>query len=177
MYITHYTVNLGFSFKRITEYSDQDQIKIANTLSQIKGGALNRFTNFNYYYKRRVETEHWLYLNALHLGIDTKVSSPWYFVLCENPLMAKGFGKSSVAYRIPLKNIQDNDITFTIGDSIALYYSPINNKQVYTKKSFMQVIQNNITLINDNFSILDEQHRYIEVQIWNDKYIKQLIST
>lgn len=176
MYITHYTANIGFNFKKITQYNEEERKNIAYKLSTIDGSALNRFHNLSYYYKRRIETEHWLYNSALNLNIKAKVRSPWYFVLCENPLMSEGFGNNSTSYRIALNDIHNDDITFTIGDSIAVFYSNIENKTIYTKNSLFQLIKNNVFQIGNIFNKLNVQHRYIEAQLWNETYIIPFIS-
>lgn len=170
MYITHYYPNNTPGLSRITQYSEEERNIIAKFLSCKNGSALSRFRNFEFYYQRRLLTEKWLYYSAQKLGIETSETSPWYFVLGENHLMNEGFGSDAKILKLDLESIQFSDITFTIGDSIAVYFSKQIQNNIYDKKSIIDLYTNNFSEIDKIYKHLHPKHQYIEVQLWTKKY-------
>lgn len=170
MYITHYYPQNTSPFSRITQYSGKERNDIVELLSSMSGSALSRFKNFDYYYQRRLQTEKWLYQNAQKMKINTVENSPWYFVLEENHLMHTGFGPNAKFFRIDLDYIDSSDITFTIGDSISIFFSSQAEKIVYNKDSILDIYLNKYYKVENIYKVLQPQHQYIEAQLWTNKY-------
>ena len=170
MYITHYYPEDSPIFSRITQYTKKERMEIANILASKEGSALTRFRDFERYYQKRIQTEKWLYAEAKNIKLSPSVQSPWYFVLGDNYLMNKGFGINSKAFRINLSDINDSDISFTIGDSIAVYFSEKIKNKLYNKKTILNYYSNNFDKIEKIYSYLHPKHQYIEAQLWTDIY-------
>lgn len=170
MYITHYYPKNSPLFARITQCSEEERKRVAKQLSSMPGSALNRFKNFEYYYQRRIQTEKWLYEASKAIHITPNEKSPWYFVLGDNILMNKGFGSDARAFKIDLDLIETSDISFTIGDSIAVYFSPQIEKVLYDKSTILNYYCNEHSTIKNVYKYLQPQHQYIEAQLWTDKY-------
>lgn len=170
MHITHYYPINCPAFSRITQYSDEEQKEIVKILSSMNGSALTRFKNFDTYYQKRIQTEMWLYEASKILHISSNEKSPWYFVLGDNVLMDKGFGSYAQAYRLNLDLIDPSHITFTIGDSIAMYFSPNIKNELFDKKTILDFYINKNHKINEIYKYLQPQHQYIEAQLWSNKY-------
>lgn len=170
MYITHYYPNNAPGLFRITEYSEEERNLIAKFLSLKDGSALFRFKDFDFYFQKRLKTEKWLYSSAKKLGIVPTEISPWYFVLGENRLMKEGFGSDTKTFKLDLESIKSSDITFTIGDSIAIYFSKQIETKVYDKDSIIDLYTNNYSEIDKIYKNLQLKHQYIEAQLWTKKY-------
>ena len=170
MYITHYSFNKQNSLNRITEYNKTDVHNLASKLGQIEGTAYERFKNIEEYYPKRIKTEEWLYKTVQAKAIVPKVKSPWYFVLGESSALQVGFGINAFKQRIELDIINDDDISFTIGDSMGVFNMPEKYKVVYTKSEILYMYYNGFLNNPTEFLYLQNKHKYIEAQLWNDKY-------
>ena len=95
--------------------------------------------------------------------------NPFYFVLGECKTLFKDFGDGVGVLQIELDTIDIQDITLTLGDSMGVYFnSP--NKKLYTISEFLSM---NPEIINNEFTFLQDFHRYIEVQHWNKSKIEK----
>ena len=86
-------------------------------------------------------------------------------------MLKQGFGINSQAYQLNLDIIDSQHITFTIGDSIAVYYSKSINNTIYNKDTIEYLFSHCNEKINYLFSKLSPKHRYIEAQLWDKKYL------
>ncbi len=170
MFITHYYPENYPSLSRITQYSDSERVLISNKLSELNGSALSRFKAFEQYYKRRIQTEVWLYNKAKEIHLQPAEKSPWYFVLGENLHMHRGFGTNAKLLRLELSDINDADISFTIGDSIAIYFSDNVPHKLFDKEQILNIYNHEQHKIDEVYRHLKIQHQYIEAQLWTDKY-------
>ena len=66
--------------------------------------------------------------------------------------------------------IADGDISFTFGDSMALYYTG-KLQQVYTKNELLEQLELYDNDVNKILEHEDEQAVFIEAQLWKDKYL------
>lgn len=170
MYISHYSYSKRNCLKRITDNNEMDIPIIAAQLCQLTGTAYERFKVIHDYYPKRLETERWLYEEAKKIGIYPSYKSPWYFVLGDSSILKSGFGVNSYQYKIDLNLINRTDISFTIGDSIGVYYLPTVYKVLYAKEEIINMINNHILDLPYEYQLLQPKHRYIEAQLWTDKY-------
>ncbi len=75
--------------------------------------------------------------------------------------------------RIDLDSIDDCDISFTIGDSMALYYTEKLN-QVFTKSDLLKQFELYDNNVNKILEHSEEKTAFIEAQLWNDKYLSNV---
>lgn len=174
MKLTHYFSDINNDksnnlFVNITDCDEETQENISKILAQKHGRALERFKNYETYYLKRKETENWLRNRyKMIFGFQPK-ENPFYFVLGESKTLFKDFGDGVGVLQIELDTIDTQDITLTLGDSMGVYFnSP--NKKLYTISEFLSIKQ---VIINDEFSFLQDYHRYIEVQHWNKSKIEK----
>ncbi len=170
MYISHYSCSKHNCLKRITDNNIIEIYIISSQLGQLTGTAYERFRAIYNYYPKRLETEKWLYDEARKIGVHPSYKSPWYFVLGDSPVLQAGFGANSYQYKIDLDLINSKDISFSIGDSMGVYYLPTVYKVLYTKEDIINMSNNHILDLPYEYQLLQPKHRYIEAQLWTDKY-------
>lgn len=174
MKITHYFTDINNDklnelFVNITDYDVETQASISKILAQKHGRALERFKNYETYYLKRKETENWLSNEYEMLFGFPPNENPFYFVLGESKTLLKDFGDSVGILQIELDTIDTQDITITIGDSMGVYFNN-PNKKLYTISEFLSISP---AIISNEFSFLQDYHRYIEVQHWNKSKIEK----
>ena len=172
MIITHYfpsSIQNKFSHS-ITEYNTQQQFDIAKKLAQCDGRALRRFDKFEEYISRRVKTEEWLYEMFLEINGLPKTKNPFYFVLGEHDDLRHDFGSESSYIQLDTDQILDSFLSFTIGDSMSVLFSDAP-KRIYTISQIKEIV-NDTTFIDRQFEHITPNHRYIEAQLWDKRYLQ-----
>jgi len=174
MKLTHYFSDIkndknNSLFVNITDYNEEIQNNISKTLAQQHGRALERFKNYETYYLKRKETENWLRNGYETLFGFPPKENPFYFVFGESKTLFEDFGNNVGVLQIELDTVDTQDITLTLGDSIGVYFNN-PNKKLYTISEFLAIKP---TIIDNEFSYLQNYHRYIEVQHWNKSKIKE----
>lgn len=183
-YITHYYSIGTTPLLNISTLPFDEALKVANNLKNLPGKVYKRFHNAELYLRERQITEKWLKEEFIKLGGVPKCNVPGYFVLGESTHLEEAFAGKYAVIRIPLDEIDENEISFTYPDSMAtrfianekdaVYYNPEYHGKVFTKKSITEVIK--------KWGLPEEQWRYdpkkkydyfIEVQLWNDAYLKK----
>lgn len=178
LYITNYSDRRCKPFNSITRVSVKEADALAEKLSQYSGNkftSFSRFTSndFDGYYKKRLRTEEWLFNSFISVGGKPKNAHPIYFVLGESKYLHEWF-EDGMKIQLALNRIDPDDISFTFGDSMSIMDHQ-DRMDLFNKESLENYLKEKT---NDVFSFLDDlnQHnRYIEVQLWNDVYIKGLI--
>lgn len=181
MILTHYfplinsdNETLTEIFKsNITEYSESEQQSIAKQLSHCSGRALRRFNQFNDYISRRLETEKWLYSAFLEAGGYPASIHPFYFILGENQQLKYDFGANAKALQLDTKLIHNNHISFTLGDSIGIYFSSASNK-IYLLDQLEDLLSDP-EFIQWQMKPLRLYHQYVEAQLWDKRYLNKAI--
>lgn len=179
MILTHYFPNLYQDgavskqelFTLITEYTPQEQQALAERLLCGSGRALRRFDRFDDYIQRRIHTEQWLYSTFLELGGQPISPCPFYFILGKNESLKCDFGAGAGELTLDTTQINAHDISFTLGDSIGLYFSPAP-KRLYTLDE-IESISLNTAFIQKQMAPLEPYHRYIEAQLWDKHYLNE----
>ena len=179
MIITHYFPFLGknraFSnrelFTSITEYSVREQQEVISRLATGSGRALRRFDQFENYMQRRTQTEHWLYSTFFKMGGRPSSCHPFYFILGENESLKHDFGPAAGELKLDTAEINVQDISFTIGDSIGLYFSSAQ-KRVYSLNE-IELLSQNAVYIQKQMKLLPQYHQYIEAQLWNKVWLSK----
>ena len=179
MIITHYfpyfdkkgIVSNHELFTSITEYSIQEQQNVVARLKNGSGRALRRFDQFENYLQRRTQTEQWLYSSFLKMGGKPTSCHPFYFILGKNESLKHDFGSAAGELILDTAQIDVQDISLTLGDSIGLYFSSAQ-KRIYSLSEVESLSQNAI-YIQKQMKLLAQHHQYIEVQLWNKEWLSK----
>lgn len=148
--------------KSITQLPKEEAYKMAKALSSNnEGTAFGRFSDFENYYPKRIKTEKWLYNSFIEAGGNPQVKNPYYFVLHHSTYLSEWFDNALIT-SILLKDIADEDISFTIGDSMSKATT-----EIITKDDLVTMM-NDFTTIDQFLESLDVH--YIEAQLWNNQY-------
>lgn len=180
LYITNYCDKRCSPFTSSTRLSNVDACSLAKKLSRYAGTTFttfSRFTDkdFDGYYKKRIHTEEWLYSKFIELGGKPKNTTPLYFVLGESSYLNDWF-ENGMKTKLLLSHIDSDDVSFTFGDSMSKMDSedrmdPFNKETLF--KFIHEISEDVISFLID----LNKQNRYIEVQLWNDIYVKELVNS
>ncbi len=178
LYITNYCDKRCSPLTSITRLSTEDAYSLAKKLSQYTGASFTSFSrfcekDFDGYYKKRMRTEEWLYDSFIALGGKPKNANPLYFVLGESRYLNDWF-ENGIVTKLLLNNIDPADISFTFGDSMTKMDSE-DRMNVFNKESLFNFIHANTCNVGSYLNELNKQNKYIEVQLWNDIYVNELI--
>lgn len=169
---TNYNNNSNYYTSSIIEHDIKVQRDIAKNLSGFPGRATRRFEDYDRYLYKRQQTEEWLYHAFKAIGgIPTEVH-PFYFIIGENEQLKNDFSANAKKIQIDSEQINDCHISFTLGDSMGVFFSKAQ-KKIYTKQQIKLIIKNADNYIHQ-MSFLKKYHRYIEAQLWDKQYINQI---
>ena len=175
LYITNYCDSRCTPLQSITRLPSDEAYKLAEELSQNAGTTFTSFSrltasDFDVYYKKRKRTEEWLLSKIIDMGINPKNKTPLYLVLGESEYLDKWFEKGNKT-KLLLRNIDSEDISFTFGDSMSRLDSK-ERMDPFTIETLTSFILEKTDDISRYLAELDKQNRYIEAQLWNDRYIR-----
>lgn len=171
LWIVNYCSPLCQALHSITRLPEDEAHAKAKELAGNKGTAFYRFADFQNYYPRRMKTEQWLYEHFLKLGGDPATAHPLYFVLQGSDYLDEWFGKGKIT-RLPLGEISTKHISFTFGDSCAKMDRP-ERRDPFTKEALYDMIAAHGGPVEDFLREIGEKWRYIEAQLWDDRYCLQ----
>lgn len=174
LYITNYRDKRCSPMDSLTRLPVDDAYSLAKKLSQYTGSSFTSFSrfsdkDFDGYYKKRIRTEEWLYSSFIALGGKPQNRHPIYFVLGESNYLNHWF-EHGIQTKLPLDDIHSADISFTFGDSMSSMDSK-DRMNLFNKESLFHFIHETTDNISSFLICLDKQNKYIEVQLWNDKYM------
>lgn len=175
LYITNYCDKRCSPVNSITRLPSKEAYSLAKKLSQYTGNSFNSFSrfkekDFDGYYQKRLRTEEWLYKSFISLGGEPKNAHPLYFVLGESKYLNDWF-EDGMQIKLLLNHINSADISFTYGDSMSMLDRE-DRMDLFNKESLFNYIYKNTNEIGTFINELNQQNRYIEVQLWNDVYIE-----
>ena len=172
LYLVNYRHIDSIPCKSITELPLEEAKKLAEQLhADSSCRAHRRFgTDFERYYVDRCKAEQWMYDAFCKLGGTPRKKHPLYFSIQPSDVLSENYGEHCMI-QIDLDEIDDGDISFTFGDSMALYYTEKLN-QVFTKNDLFQQLKSYDNDVNKMLEQNKEQAASIEAQLWNDKYLK-----
>ena len=178
LYITNYCDKRCSPMSSITRLPIKDAYSQAEKLSQYTGTSFTSFSrfrdkDFDGYYKKRIRTEEWLYNSFIALGGKPKNIQPLYFVLGESRYLNDWF-ENGIKTKLLLSDIDSADISFTYGDSMSKMNSE-DRMSPFNKESLFNFIYENTYDLSSYLNELDKLNKYIEVQLWNDIYVKEFI--
>ena len=177
--IIHYYEKGSMPFQSITSLSEQDAKRIADKLKSIGLPVFQRF-NWSEYLSERRKTESWLKSEFCKIGGKPRGDFPHYFTLGESVYYMSRYGDRDATISIPLDSISDEDISFTIPDSMAsrllkLNQGPNFNPEyhgiVFSKAGIKNIIEKfGIPRWDDTYNRKGSHDFFIEAQLWNEKY-------
>lgn len=147
----------------------EDAFRLANELARDHpdGAAFGRFADFENYYALRQRQDEYLHARFIELGGEPQEEHPLSFVVEGSDYLCDWF-EGGVMTVLPLRDVEPRHISFTIGDSGAL---------------FQRGKQPTLLTAEDFHRIYDEQGgylellkqagcHYVEAQLWDDRYVK-----
>jgi hypothetical protein len=168
--IVHYYHSNSIPLYNIMDCSEKEAHELANKLALNEGKAFNRFKYFNDYYSTRIKVERWLHEWFKILGGEPKIEHPLYFVLEGNDYLKKCYGEEK-AIKISLKKIIPKHISFTFGDSMAIFYeNDTYKKSPFLMESLYKMINGYKNGIDEYFKMIEKEYHYIECQLWTKEY-------
>ena len=173
LYLVNYRHESSAPAQSITRLPLTEATKLAEQLyrnSTCK--AHRRFgTNFFQYYENRKKAEQWMYQQFQQLGGHPKTANPLYFSLQSSSVLADNYDDGK-EIRLNLDAIADVDISFTLGDSMALYYTESLNR-LLTKRELLALLGSYDHDMGALIQASGEHCAFIEAQLWNDRYIAE----
>jgi hypothetical protein len=130
--------------------------------------SFGRFADFENYYPARKKADAFVRERFIGLGGKPKLEHPFSFTLMECEYLREWFNSSDKII-IDLKNIPDDQVSFTLGDSCALIVhgeEPI----VLTKKMLLERIEACNGSTEAFFKESLGKCAYVEVQLWDIYY-------
>jgi hypothetical protein len=179
LYITNYREAGGLPLHSITRLSKEEAYTFAKTLSHKSVSKRDRYGEyFDTYYHKRLRTEEWLYDTFISLKGDPQTRHPIYFTLLESERLCGFFGNESKV-QLLLKDIDPSHISFTPRDSMHLIEMGRTENTVWRKEILYKLIRESGQDISEFVRSIPEKYGqiggYVEVQLWNDLYLKDLI--
>lgn len=159
--------------KSITNLSLEEAINLAGRLHNNSScKAHRRFgSDFVRYYKDRKKAEQFLYDGFQKLGGIPRVKYPLYFTLQDFEGFSANFDEHR-EIKLDLNEIAESDVSFTLGDSMALYYKGELNR-VFTKSELLKQLELKNNNVAELLNSIGEQCGFIEAQLWNYKYCRK----
>lgn len=173
LYLVNYRHKNSTPCKSITELPLEAAKKLAEKLhAGSECRAHRRFgADFERYYHDRCKAEEWMQDAFRKLGGTPKREHPLYFTVQPSVVLSENYGEYGMI-QIDLDEIADCDISFTFGDSMALYYTE-KLRQVYTKNELLIQLELYDNDVNKMLEQTENQAVFIEAQLWNDRYLKE----
>ena len=155
--------------KSISALSYEEAEALAKKLiTQSDCRAHRRFgEGFKEYYMERCKAESWLYQEFVALGGKPQTRYPLYFVLQPNAIR-ENFGEY-LETKLLLKDIDEAEVSFTYGDSMANWYRKEPQKPIL-KSALLTCIQECGGV--DAFLETVKTCGYLEAQLWTNRFTK-----
>lgn len=157
-------------YKNIVRLPKEEAFLLADKLAKDNPDttAFYRFADFMNYYELRMKQDAYLYDMFILLGGEPLENHPLSFVLQGSEFLSKWFGEGPIK-KVLLNNIPDKYISFTLGDSGAVFQRT-GSVTMLTKQMLYNKIQDYKGTIEEFLNEIANQYHYIEVQLWNDDY-------
>lgn len=175
IYIVNYCHPNCKPFLNIMHQPKDKAFKIAKQLAyeNPETMAFYRFADFKNYYPRRLKADEMLYNEFVILGGKPKERHPLSFVLQGSEYLDNWFGNGTVV-KIKLNDIPSEYISFTYGDSCAKL-KKTGETTIVTKEKLLSQISSFDGTLEDFMSYIAKEYTYVEVQLWNDEFVKDYI--
>ena len=165
LYITHYYIHGTDPWKNIMQLSEEAAFRKAAELASAHKSmtSYGRFADFKNYYPLRKATDKLVREQFIRLGGKPHLEHPYSFVLGESNYLKKWFDEGD-SLRIPLDEIPDELISFTLGDSCAKY-SKNDSLEVLTKQMLIERLHNFYDS-SERLILSIAPYGYVEAQLW-----------
>ncbi len=165
LYITHYYVQGTDPWKNIMLLPEETAFQKAAELASAHKGmtSYGRFADFKNYYPLRKAADKRVREQFICLGGKPQLEHPYSFVLGESDYLKTWFDEGG-SLRLPLNEIPDELISFTLGDSCAKY-SKDDSLEVLTKQMLIEIL----STFDDSPEKLIQSiapYGYVEAQLW-----------
>jgi len=165
LYITHYYVQGTDPWKNIMLLSEEAAFRKAAELASAHQGmtSYGRFADFKNYYPLRKAADRLVREQFIRLGGKPQLEHPYGFVLGESDYLKKWFDEGE-SLRIPLDEIPDGLISFTLGDSCAKH-SKNDSMEVLTKQMLIEKLHT-FDDSPEKLVLSIAPYGYVEAQLW-----------
>ena len=169
MYIVNYCHNNCTPMKNIMRLPKEAAFELAAELARNNQGstAFWRFADFAVYYPERLATDKLLYERFVEMGGKPNNEHPLSFVLQGSEYLNQWFDNGIVT-KLPLSKIPSESISFTLGDSMATLKRN-GTIAMLSKTDLLEKISTYKGTLEEFMEEVQEQHGYIEVQLWDDE--------
>ena len=154
----------------IMRLPEQDAFQLAHELADAHPDttAFYRFADFKNYYPSRKAQDSYLYSRFIELGGMPEEEHPLSFVIESSAYLREWFG-NGIETKLFLKDIDSKHISFTIGDS-GFEFKKNGKVDLLTINDLRERINEH----GGDFDafICATGGRYIEVQLWSDRYVR-----
>jgi hypothetical protein len=162
-FIVHYS--RGEPFRSITEVSHENLPGVLNQLNESNAWGLSRFSDPEYL-QRRVQVERKIRHGLIGKGGKPELDVPLYFFLGNNSRFEEH--KSNVGYRINLKDVAPEVLSFTYGDSM---FSLCENYRQKLADEYQSQLCSQVYRLDELTSLISSienlpQRLHIECQLW-----------
>ena len=165
LYITHYYVRGTDPWQNIMLLPEKEAFRVAADLAAAYPGrtSFGRFADFEHYYPLRKAADELVREGFIRLGGKPRLAHPYSFVLGESDYL-KGWFDGGESLRIPLEEIPEDRISFTLGDSCAKYtrQEPL---EVFTKRMICEKIRASGGSLEELVRSI-APYGYVEAQLW-----------
>ena len=170
IYIVNYCHNNCIPLKNIFRLPEKEAFLLAYEMAANNPDttAFYRFTDFVNYYPHRINQDEYLHKLFISLGGKPKEKHPLSFVLQCSEYLNNWFD-NGIMTKILLKDIPSEFISFTLGDSGAVF-NKNGTLTMYTKDMLLNIMREYKGTIDEFMNEIVEKYHYIEVQLWNDDY-------
>lgn len=154
--------------KNIMRLPEKEAYALAKKLSDSHKDttAFYRFADFENYYPTRCKQDQFLYEAFISKGGKPEEKHPLSFVIDGSDYLKDWFS-DGIETRIPLKEINPEDISFTIGDSGAMQERDIKY-DILTLDELKERMEGFETFTD---FLKSTGRGYVEVQLWTDRYL------
>lgn len=170
LYIVNYCHQNCIPLKNIVRLPVNEAFSLAHELAVRNPDttAFYRFADFRNYYSLRMSQDNYLYEMFLSLGGKPKEKHPLSFVFQGSDFLNNWFDHGTIT-KISLKDIPSEFISFTLGDSGAIFQKN-GTVTMYTKEMLYNKIMEYQGTIDEFMREIIEKYYYMEVQLWDDDY-------
>ncbi len=167
LYIVHYYYPGTDPWKNIMNLPEEEAFRTAKELAAAhpETTSFYRCADFQNYYSRRKMADAYVRDTFIRLGGNPRLQHPYSFVLSESEYLKDWFD-SSDRIVLDLSDIPDDQISFTIGDSCALFTQGLE-LVVLTKKMLLEQVRACDGLVDVFLKKALGRYQYVEVQLWD----------
>lgn len=186
-YVTHYYNKKSVPFQTLSALSKLDALEMMNKLCD-DSPLFARFKTPKQYFDDRQQVENWLRDKFMEKKGQPKEQYPIYAVLGSSYWIEKhsvDFGIEACQVKIPITIFGENDISFTLPDSMVSYslemekpdhyYKPEYHGKIFTLSEVKAFINKEMIDNLENTLLPGNAIPYVEAQIWNHKLIRDFV--